>query len=121
MSRSASYLRRAGRLTDTAGSRKLEGVTLPVLLAAYAVGAALLAFWWLVRFPSVGPHRALGALLAMAVAAVGMTFGAPVVGRVAQFGPHGPALAMIAVCLPVLTAAFWAAACMLRVLANLVR
>ena len=94
---------------------------MPVVLVAYAVGAALLAFWWLFRFPSVGPHQVLGAVLAMAAAWVGLTLGVPVIGRVAQSGPYGPALAMIAVCLPVLTAAFWAAACVLRVLANLLR
>jgi hypothetical protein len=96
-------------------------MTLPVVLAAYAVGAALLAFWWLVRFPSVGPHRVIGAAVAMVAASVGMSLGAPLIGPVAEFGRYGPVLAMVGVCLPVLTAAFWAAACMLRVLANLIR
>jgi hypothetical protein len=83
-------------------------------LACYAVGAAALAFWWLVRFPRLGPHRPTGALVAMFAAWAGMSVALALFDGVAGTGRYGAATAMLLLVLPALTAAFWAAACLLR-------
>jgi hypothetical protein len=84
------------------------------ILICYAVGAAALAFWWIVRFPRVGPHRPARALAAMLGAWVGMSVSLALFDGVAAWGRFGPAAAMALLVLPALTAAFWAAACVLR-------
>ena len=84
------------------------------ILLCYALGAAGLALWWLVRFPRVGPHRPTAALVAMVAAWVGMSVALSLFDGVAGSGRYGAAAAMTLLVLPALTAAFWAAACLLR-------
>lgn len=91
------------------------------IVTLYGLGAAALALWWMARFPQVGPHRAVTALLAMVAAGAGMSVSQSLFDPVASSGHYGVALAMTAVFLPALTAAFWASACLLRSLAHVLR
>jgi hypothetical protein len=84
------------------------------ILACYALGAAALALWWVLRFPRVGPHRPTGALVAMVAAWAGMSLALALFDGVAGTGRFGAAAALTLLVLPALTAAFWAAACLLR-------
>lgn len=96
-------------------------MTASTIVTLYGVGAAALALWWMARFPQVGPHRAATALLAMIAAGAGMTLSSALFDPVATSGEYGTAVAMTAVFLPALTAAFWAAACVLRAAASMLR
>jgi hypothetical protein len=92
-----------------------------MIVDAYGIGAALLALWAIARFPSFGPQRANGALVAMVVAAGMMSLSLSLLDPVAGSSRFGPLLALLFILLPALTAAFWAGACMLRALASLKR
>jgi len=94
-------------------------VGLPAVLSLYAVGAAALALWVVVRFPSLGPHGLRGVFVA-AVAALGaLQLSLALIDPVAQREPYGLVLALMLVILPALVATFWAAAVLLRALAAL--
>jgi hypothetical protein len=83
----------------------------------FATGAALLAFWAVARFPSVGPQRFLSALLATAAAFVLMS---PLPGIVASLAASsGAAAALLFVVLPSLTLLFWTTGCLVRSLVTL--
>jgi len=90
---------------------------MPVILSIYALGAAALALWAVVRFPEFGPRRVTGALLMGLAALAGMRLAVNMIDPVAQIGPHGVVLALMLVILPALTWVFWSAAIMLRMLA----
>jgi hypothetical protein len=78
----------------------------------YALGAALLAFWLLVRFPGLGPKRL--------VPAIGISIGAMLLKPAFLFllgsvrDSAGPAAALMAVGLPLLTMLFWTSGCLVR-------
>jgi hypothetical protein len=83
----------------------------------FAIGAALLAFWTLTRFPTLGlrtVRQAVVAFAAVLLIEVPMGAGFEVVSRSA-----GAAAALLIVFLPFLILLFWAAACLLRSLAGL--
>lgn len=90
-----------------------------LVLGLYAVGAAAIALWLVVRFPSVGPRTVTTAVVAGVAAAVGLQLALVLVDPVARHGPYGVAVALMVVILPALTAMFWALALMLRLLASL--
>ena len=83
----------------------------------FATGAALLAFWAVARFPSVGPQTVLKALLATAAAFVLMS---PLPGIVAFVAAaSGAPAALLFVVLPSLTLLFWTTGCLVRSLVAL--
>ena len=77
-----------------------------VIANGYAVGAASLAAWVLVRYPRVGARTLPGALTTSACAYVLLLF----TGRATATAQSaaGPAVALLTVFLPMLTFAFWA-------------
>ncbi len=92
-------------------------MSVPLVLVIYALGAAALALWLVVRFPSLGPRRFTGALLMGLAALIGMEAALAMIDPIAQRGPHGFVAALLLVILPALTWVFWSAALMLRMLA----
>jgi hypothetical protein len=84
----------------------------------FATGAALLGFWTVARFPSVGPQSFLSALLAIAATFVVMAPLPSVVASVAA--STGAAEALLFVVLPSLTLLFWASGCLVRSLVALI-
>ena len=88
-------------------------------MSIYAVGAAAIALWLVVRFPSLGPRGLKGAFAAGLLALLGMQAALALVDPVAAREPHGVALALLVLILPALTATFWSAALLLRALAAL--
>jgi hypothetical protein len=83
----------------------------------FAVGAALLALWTLVRFPALGPQTIRQA--GIAVAAVLLAESPVLAGSDAVSRSAGDAVALLFVILPFLTLLFWASACLLRSLVGL--
>jgi hypothetical protein len=92
-------------------------VSSSAILVIYSVGAAALALWLVVRFPSLGPSRLTGALLMGLAALIGMRVAVAMIDPVAQRGSYGVVLALLLLILPALTWIFWSAAVMLRMLA----
>jgi hypothetical protein len=86
------------------------------LLIAFGVGSALLAFWFVARFPDRGPadfNRALlYALIAFVVSWVTPSLTAPLMAQ----GARTAMLALFAVVLPVLFYTFLAGAWVLKML-----
>jgi len=78
----------------------------------FAVGAALLAFWTVARFPSVGPQTFRSALLATVAVFMLQTPVAGIVGNVAA--SRGVPAALLLVVLPALTLLFWTSGCLVR-------
>jgi hypothetical protein len=94
-------------------------VSVTLVLGLYAVGAAAIALWLVVRFPSVGPRTVTTAVVAGVAAAVGLQLALVLIDPVAHRGPYGVAVALMLVVLPALTAMFWTLAVMMRLLASL--
>ena len=94
-------------------------MSLTLVLGLYAVGAAAIAFWLVVRFPSLGPRTVTTAVVVAVAAAVGLQLSLLLIDPVARQGPYGVALALMVVVLPALTGMFWALGFMLRLLASL--
>jgi hypothetical protein len=78
----------------------------------FALGAALLAFWIVARFPSIGPQTFRSALLAT----VGVfMLQSPLAGVVVNVAAsQGVAAALMFVVLPSLTLLFWTSGCLVR-------
>jgi hypothetical protein len=82
------------------------------ITAVYVCGAAGLAFWLLVRFPSVGPRKLRSAIVA---AAVGAMLQWPLLMLLdAVRATSGRAAAIVFVGLPLLTILFWSSGCLVR-------
>ena len=94
-------------------------MNLTIVLAFYALGAAAIAMWLVVRFPSLGPRSVSMAIVAGVVAAVGLQLSLVLIDPVAARAPYGVAVALMLVVLPALTGMFWTLALMLRLLASL--
>lgn len=90
-----------------------------LVIGLYAVGAAAIALWLVVRFPSVGPRTVTTAIVAGVAAAAGLQLALALIDPVAQLVPYGLVAALMLVILPALTAMFWTIALMLRLLASL--
>jgi hypothetical protein len=88
-----------------------------VAFLLFAIGAALLAFWTVARFTSIGPQTVLSALIATAAAFLLMS---PLPGIVASVAASkGVAAALLFVVLPSLTLLFWTTGCLVRSLVAL--
>jgi hypothetical protein len=83
----------------------------------FGLGAALLGFWAVARFPGAGPQSVKTALLVTVAVFVLQT---PVLGLVSPvIGAYGVAAALLLVILPSLTLLFWASGCLVRSLVML--
>jgi hypothetical protein len=83
-----------------------------MVVLLFGVGAALLGFWVVARFPSLGPQSFVPALATAAAAFVLQT---PLVAFVKPvLVAAGPAVALMLVILPSLTLLFWACGCLVR-------
>ena len=88
------------------------------ILALFCLGGAALALWLLARFPSLGPRRPFAIMAAVFGSMVALSVAGQLVSPVFALGRFGPAIALLAIVLPVLTGAFWVSGCALRVLAG---
>jgi len=86
-------------------------------IVLFGLGAGVLGFWAVVRFPHFGPQRVVTALAVAAAAFAAQTPLLAVMPRVEAAA--GVAGAMLLVVLPALTLLFWAAGCLLRSLVDL--
>jgi hypothetical protein len=78
----------------------------------FAIGAALLAFWIVTRFPSIGPQTFRSALIATVAVFMLQSPLAGIVGSVVASA--GVAAALLFVVLPSLTLLFWTSGCLVR-------
>jgi hypothetical protein len=78
----------------------------------FAIGAALLAFWIVTRFPAFGPQTFGSALLATAAAFLLQAPLPSAVSKVAASDGVGEALMLIV--LPSLAVLFWTSGCLVR-------
>jgi hypothetical protein len=84
----------------------------------FAIGAALLAFWAVARFPSVGPQTLRTAAVATVAA---FLLQSPLPAVVASVtASAGPATALVVVVLPALVLLFWTSGCLVRSLVTLI-
>ena len=92
-----------------------------VFVLAVVAGAALLAVWVDVRFPSLAPASLSGRMLALAVACLAADAGSRLFATVLTATPvdAGRALVAVGVLLPGLTVAFLAGLWLLRSLQSL--
>jgi hypothetical protein len=88
------------------------------VVSLYAVGAAILAFWLVVRFPALGPQSLRSAVLVVVAVFVVQSPAMLLVGPVQATA--GPPAALLAVILPSLVTLFWSAGCLVRNLATLI-
>ena len=84
------------------------------VLDLFAVGAAALALWCIVRFPSLGPRSLRSAFIVVALAFVALPLVGFLVVPVAVAVGAGAALVLLV--LPALTFSFWAGGCFVRFL-----
>ena len=84
----------------------------------FASGAALLGFWTVARFPSIGPQTFRSALLATVGVFVLQSPLAGLVGNVAA--SRGVAAALMFVVLPSLTLLFWTSGCLVRSIVGMI-
>ena len=88
------------------------------VVSLYAVGAALLAFWLVMRFPTFGPQSLHSAVLVVVAVFVIQSPIMLLVGPIQAAG--GELAALLAVVLPSLLMLFWSAGCLVRNLATLI-
>lgn len=82
------------------------------MILAYTAGAAVLAFWLVVRYPSFGPQRLKTALTAAALAVV---LEQPLLASLGLLrSASGRAAAVLLVGMPLLTLLFWSSGCLVR-------
>lgn len=82
------------------------------IVASFAGGAALLALWLLVRFPSFGPRGLRGSLIASVVCVVVERPLLSLLDVVRNSSGRGVALLLVG--LPLLTVLFWSSGCLVR-------
>jgi antibiotic biosynthesis monooxygenase (ABM) superfamily enzyme len=88
-----------------------------LIVPLFGMGAAMLAFWLVARFPGAGPQSVKSALVVAAVLFVAQT---PLLNLVDPvLGAYGVAAALLFVILPSLTLLFWGAGCLVRSLVML--
>jgi hypothetical protein len=92
------------------------GLTAPAVALGYAVGAAALGLWAVVRFPSRGPQTMASALVAVGCSYLLLRVSAPLTG--AAVHSAGAVVALPCVFLPFLTLVFWSAAHLVRTAAE---
>lgn len=87
------------------------------VVSLYAVGASVLAFWLVARFPAFGPQSLQSAVLVVVAVFVVQSPVMLLVGPVEAAA--GLPAALLAVILPSLLTLFWSAGCLVRNLATL--
>jgi hypothetical protein len=88
-----------------------------LIVPLFGMGAAMLAFWLVARFPGAGPQSVKSALVVAAGLFVAQT---PLLNLVNPvLSAHGVAAALLFVILPSLTLLFWGAGCLVRSLVML--
>lgn len=87
-------------------------VSTQVVTAGTVLGSACLAFWLVVCHPGLGPRSLRSALVSCAVAAGLLQLVGPVAKWTMELA--GPAIALLAVVVPVFVGAFWAGATLAR-------
>jgi hypothetical protein len=91
-------------------------MSIGVAFAAMTVGAALVGFWSVVRFPELAAWSRESAAVVLAGACVLLAAMAPLSGlAMAHVGIQG---ALLLVVLPTLTTVFWAAGSLIRLAAR---
>jgi hypothetical protein len=93
-------------------------VSSATVVSLYGVGAALLAFWLIVRFPAFGPQSLQSAVLVVVAIFIAQSPFMLLVGPIQAAA--GPPVALLAVILPSLVTLFWSAGCLVRNLATLI-
>jgi hypothetical protein len=89
-----------------------DSVSALAIVASFAGGAALLALWLLVRFPSFGPHSLKASLIASVVCVV---VERPLLSLLEVVrNSSGRGIALLVVGLPLLTSLFWSSGCLVR-------
>ena len=88
------------------------------IVSLFGVGAALLGFWCVLRFPRFGPQSVQSAMLLVVAVFVLQSPFLILVGPVNAAA--GPPLALLVVVLPTLVTLFWSAGCLVRSLATLI-
>ena len=83
----------------------MVGLSASAIANSYAVGAALLALWLFVRFPTRGPRTFRSAGLVVVCAYGLLVVAGPATGAAQAFA--GPVVALLVAFLPLLTFAFW--------------
>jgi hypothetical protein len=97
----------------------MVGTTLMVFVAFLCTGAALLAFWLVMRFPERGPADMTKALLHVGVSVVLLQLVVPAIHVVRDTGvPAAQLVVSFGIVLPTLTYVFLAAAWMIRAAAG---
>jgi hypothetical protein len=82
------------------------------IMALFAGGAALLALWLLVRFPSFGPRGLRGSLIASVIC---IAVERPLLSLLEVVrNSSGRGIALLFVGLPLLTVLFWSSGCLVR-------
>jgi hypothetical protein len=81
-------------------------------VSLFGLGAALLAFWTVARFPAIGPQTVKSAVVVTVVILVLQTPTLRLVNPV--LNDYGVPAALLAVVLPSLTVLFWACGCLVR-------
>lgn len=90
----------------------MVGLSAGSVATAYAIGAAALGLWAVVRHPSRGPQSVGGAMLVAACSFAVLLASGPLTR--AAVAAAGPGAALLVVVLPTLTLAFWSAAHVVR-------
>ena len=88
------------------------------IVSLFGVGAALLGFWAVMRFPAFGPQSVQSAMLLVVAVFVLQSPFLFLVGPVNAAA--GPPAALLVVVLPSLVTLFWASGCLVRSLATLI-
>jgi hypothetical protein len=92
-------------------------MAIQVVVSGFAVGSAVIGFWFAVRFREHGPRSLRSALLALLAALLMLNASVPLVGIAAL--ELGSAAALLGVVLPTLALFFWSCACAMRVFVGL--
>ncbi len=88
------------------------------ILLFFCLGCAALALWALARFPALGPRRPRAVIVAVLAVVAGFPLAGSLFDAVVGLGRYGGFVGLLAVVLPILTAAFWVSGCVLRMIAE---
>jgi hypothetical protein len=89
------------------------------LLVVVCLGAAALALWVFARFPTLGPRRPLGVILAIGFGWASLSVAGKLFDAVSGYGDYGVLVGVVGVILPALTLAFWVSGCALRAIRDI--
>lgn len=93
-------------------------MSLPTLIAALSIGAALLAVWCYVRWPRLAPKTIRGVVLHAILAFGAMQLAATGLGFVADASAQAAAFGLILFVVPALTYGFLASFWLMRLIAG---